>query len=701
MKQGAPIDHFDAGVSEDLEFDVIQSMLIELAGCPSSERRAEKLVPSKDRIWVIHRLQETDEMRRIRSGGHGFPLLEFDELGREIKLLSVRDSVLDEAGFRRISQASRVMNVVLDVLAQSDEPWPRLEAVLEGQEPNTDLVDAIDAVFDAKGHIRDDASQELATIRNDMTTIRRKINRAFLRAMKSIQERGYLADIREGFVQERRALAVISSYKRQVNGAALGSSNTGSVTFIEPGACIPLNHELEMLRDDERKEIRNILRELTRNIRRYLPEIKGYQRGLTELDWIATRARLAVKLEGSLPQIRKKPGLHLLSAYHPLLQLTNKLAGKETLPQHVELHRKQRMLVISGPNAGGKSITMKTVGLLQMMIQSGLLVPCHNASEVGVFHSILPDIGDHQSIENQLSTYSYRLGRMRHFLNVANAHSLMLLDEFGTGSDPELGGALAEVFFEELYDKGCFGVITTHYANIKTRAAKLPEAFNGSMLFNRESLAPMYQLEVGQPGSSFTFEVAEINGIGEKLIARAKGKLDKRRVELDGLLGDLHKEKSKLAKLTNKQLRAELEAEKATAEAQRLKVAVEEKERNLNTQYDALNTARVRSTKLSQFVDRFQSGQSNKALLDEVKTYLAKEKSRQEEHAKNKAKGKGNKNSKRRPNHQSDKIVVGSLVRLRSGQERGDVLEVKGDSITVMFGAFKTKVKRNQLTWLR
>jgi DNA mismatch repair protein MutS2 len=183
------------------------------------------------------------------------------------------------------------------------------------------------------------------------------------------------------------------------------------------------------------------------------------------------------------------------------------------------------------------------------------------------------------------------------------------------------------------------------------------------------------------------------------LIARAKGKLDKRRVELDGLLGDLHKEKSKLAKLTNRQLRAELEAEKATAEAQRLKDAVEEKERNLNAQYDALNTARVRSTKLSQFVDRFESGQANKALLEEVKTYLAKEKSRQEEHAQKKA--KGNKSSKRRPNHQSDKIVVGSLVRLRSGQERGDVLEVKGDSITVMFGAFKTKVKRNQLTWLR
>jgi len=700
MKHGAPLDHYDARVAEDLEFDVVQEMLVELAGCPSSETRASELVPSKDRIWVVHRLQETDEMKRIRSGGHGFPLLEFEELHREIKLLGVRESVLDEAGFRRISTASRIMNVVLEVLDQSDDPWPRLEAVLEGQEPSTELIEAIDAVFDAKGNIRDEASPELASIREDMTSVRRKVNRAFLRAMKSVQERGHLADIREGFVQERRALAVISSYKRQVGGAVLGSSNTGSVTFIEPGACIPLNQELEMLRDDERKEIRNILRVLTRNIRRHLPAIKGYQRGLTELDWIATRARLASKLEGSLPQIRKKPGLHLLSAYHPLLQLTNKLAGKETLPQHVELHRKQRMLVISGPNAGGKSITMKTVGLLQMMIQSGLLVPCHNASEVGIFSSILPDIGDHQSIENQLSTYSYRLGRMRHFLNVAGANSLLLLDEFGTGSDPELGGALAEVFFEELYDKGAFGVITTHYANIKTRAAKLPEAFNGSMLFNRESLAPMYQLEVGQPGSSFTFEVAEINGIGAKLIDRAKGKLDKRRVELDGLLGDLHKEKSKLAKLTNKQLRAELEAEKATAEAERLKDAMEEKERNLNTQFDALNTARVRSTKLTQFVDRFESGKPNKALLEEIKTYLAKEKARQEEQAK-RGTSKSKSSGKRRPNHQSDKIAVGSLVRLRTGQERGDVIEVKGDMVTVMFGAFKTKVKRNQLTWLR
>ena len=700
MKPGALLDHFDDQACEDLEFDVVRDLLAGLAGCPTSEHRATTLVPSKDRTWVIERLHETDEMKRLREAGSGFPLLEFEELHREIKMLAVRDSVLDEAGFRRISTACRIMNQVLGVLAASDLLWPRMEAVVEGQTPNTELIEAIDAVFDARGHIRDDASPELQRIREEMTSVRRKINRAFLRAMKHLQEKGYLADIREGFVQERRALAVISSYKRQVAGAVLGSSNTGSVTFIEPGACIPLNHELEMLRDDERKEIRNILRVLTRNIRRHLPAIKGYQRALTELDWIAARARLAARMEGSLPQVRKKPGLHLLSAYHPLLQQSNRDAGKETLPQNVELHRGQRMLVISGPNAGGKSITMKTVGLLQLMAQSGLLIPCHNASEIGIFDAILPDIGDHQSIENQLSTYSYRLGRMRHFLTVANAKSLLLLDEFGTGSDPELGGALAEVFFEDLYDKGAFGVITTHYANIKTRAAKLPEAFNGSMLFDRESLAPKYKLEVGQPGSSFTFEVAEINGIASSLIARAKGKLDKRRVELDGLLSDLQKEKSKLAKLTNRQLRAELEAEKATAKAQQLQNAVLDKERNLNEQLDALNKARVRGTKLSQFIDRFESGKPNKALLEEIKTYLAKEQTRLASAGKRSGKS-AKSNAKRRPNHQSEKIVPGSLVRLRTGQERGDVIAVQGDQVTVMFGAFKTKVDRNQLTWLR
>ena len=699
MKPGTPIDHFDHQVAEDLEFDVIRGLLADLAGCPTSVKRAETLVPSKDRSWVVRTLQESDEMRRIRQAGAGFPHLEFEEIKREIKLLSVRDSVLDEAGFRRISTACRIMNGVLEVLAASEEPWPRLEAVVAGQEPQWEMIEAIDGVFDAKGHIRDDASPGLTSIRQDMTAIRRKINRSFLRAMKTVQEKGQLADIKEGFVQERRALAVISSYKRQVSGAVLGSSNTGSVTFIEPGSCIPLNHEMELLRDDERKEIRAILRELTRNIRRHLPQIKGHQRGLTELDWIATRARLGDRLDGSLPQISKRTGLHLLSAYHPLLLQTNKKAGKETHPQHIELKKGQRMLVISGPNAGGKSITMKTVGLLQLMAQSGLLVPCHNASVMGVFDAILPDIGDHQSIENQLSTYSYRLGRMRHFLAVAQPKSLLLLDEFGTGSDPDLGGALAEVFFEELYDRGAFGVVTTHYANIKTRAAKLPEAFNGSMLFDRESLAPLYRLEVGQPGSSFTFEVAEINGISGKLIARAKGKLDKRRVELDGLLGDLQKEKSKLSKLMNRQLRAELEAEKATAEASAVSEAMAQKERNLNAQFEELNQARVRSKRLTQFIDKFQPGQSNKALLEEIKTYLAKERARQEEAKKRPGKSKAH--AKRRPNHQSEKIVQGSLVRLRTGKERGEVIAVKGNQVTVMFGAFKTQVKRDQLTWLR
>jgi DNA mismatch repair protein MutS2 len=516
-----------------------------------------------------------------------------------------------------------------------------------------------------------------------------------------------LADIREGFVNNRRALAVESTYKRRVNGNVLGSSNTGTITFIEPGAVIPLNHELEILRDDERKEKRRILKELTRIARRNLPLIRKYQTALIEFDWIQARMKLAIEFNACLPDIMKNTGMHLIEAYHPLLVQTNEALGIQTHPQTIQLSENGRIVVISGPNAGGKSITLKTVGLLQVMLQSGLLIPVAPTSEVGFFDSILTDIGDNQSIENQLSTYSYRLGRMRHFLKVSDSKSLLLLDEFGTGSDPELGGALAEVFFEELYERGVFGVITTHYANIKSRAAELKKAVNASMLFNRDTLAPLFKLEIGNPGSSFTFEVAETNGISPSLISRAKSKLDSRKVDLDALIGDLQKGKAKLAKLTNRQLRAELEAEKTIMEARKIKSKFSEKSAALNEATEEFNLAISRGKKLNQFIDRFKSGNNNKDLLADIKKFLAVENSRKEEAAKRKAlKSDHSKKAsiqadKRRPNHRSDEIKTGSLVRLRSGKERGEVIAMQGKTATVMFGSFKTRVGINKLSFLR
>ena len=703
--RGQALGGFDAQVVKDLEFDVIRAWLAGHAQCPTAQARAAQLVPSRDPQTVRIQLETAWEFTRIRQEGHAFPGITFEELDREIQLLGIRDSVLEEAGFMRILQASRLVNEVLRALHAKQATFPRMARMLQQPElvESEELIRPIEAVFDAKGEVRTEASPLLGKIRGEMVQVRRNHARAFQRALKECGDRGFLADIRESVVNDRRALAIAATHKRKVEGLILGQSKNGSIAFIEPAATVPLNNELELLRDDERREIRRILLDLTRNIRRFLPWIQAYQRLLTELDWLQAKSRLASELHATLPGIRNQPGFHLIEAYHPLLRRQNESLGRRTEPQTLELSRRQRMLVISGPNAGGKSISLKTVGLLQLMWQSGLLIPVQSGSEVGIFDAVLTDIGDNQSIENQLSTYSYRLKRMKAFLEVSGPATLLLLDEFGTGSDPELGGALAEVFFEELYDRGGFGVITTHYANIKTRAAELPEALNGSMRFDRESLEPRYRLDIGQPGSSFTFEVAETNGIPAGLISRAKAKLDPRKVQLDELLSDLQREKARSAKVTDRNLKRELELEQTLARLASEKKGLESKVQTQQEIAQEQNLALVRGRKMQQFIDQYKESGDNKALFETVRKYLAVERTREQEAlalAKARSAQGAAAAAKRRPKHHVERIQVGSLVRLRTGKERGEVLEIAKEVATVRFGSFRMKVELNKLSWL-
>lgn len=702
--QGDILGAFDEQTASDLEFDAIRVMLHAHCHNPTAIERAETLRPLRNRKRMVRALEETKELLQIRRENIAFPAVGCEELSREIERLAIRESVLEETGFQRLRQASIMVNDVIDSLRGKQEDWPRLTHLTQSVHHTTDILEAVDSVFDAKGVIRSDASAKLVQIREDMVRVRRTVNRNFVRIAKDLGERGWLADTREGFISDRRVLAVNSTHKRKVNGAVLGHSKNGSITFIEPAVNASLNFEIEMLRDDERKEILRILRDLTRQVRAHLPLIRAYQKLLVELDWIRAKVQLALDLGADLPALHGSPGFHLIQAYHPLLYTQNQREGNHTEPQTLALGPKSRMLVISGPNAGGKSIALKTVGLLQVMLQSGLLITAHPNSEMGHFDAVLSDIGDHQSIENQLSTYSYRLNRMRQFLEISGPTSLLLLDEFGTGSDPELGGALAEVFFEELYAKGCFGVITTHYANIKSRAAQLTEARNGSMRFDRDSLEPLYKLDIGMPGSSFTFEVAEINGILPEVIARAKGKLDGRKVKLDELIGELQKEKSTLARVTDRHLRKEVDLEelKVQLASEKHRVA----ERNIAQQQiaETQNEALHRGRKMQQFVDRYRSEGSNKSLLEEVRKYLAVERAKQEEAERivsAKRSTTQSKAPKRRPKHFTERIKMGSLVRLRNGgKERGEVISMHGESATVLFGAFKTRVELKKLTWV-
>ncbi|MBL6645588.1 MAG: DNA mismatch repair protein MutS [Flavobacteriales bacterium] len=695
---------FDDQTVNDLEFSAIRSGLEAHCSSEAAKRRALTLEPTAHRPTVLAALESTDELRRIRVEGYTFPSLVFEEIRGEIKLLEVSGSALTEAGFMRVLQCTRLVNDIVGALHGRERAFPRLCGMLGTVSENKEIVKEIEAVFDPKGGVRSNASDELARIRINMQTARRQVNRLFDKAMRACTKQGWLADTAEGYINERRVLAVASTHKRKVRGSAMGTSKTGSVTFIEPADCHQVNHELEMLRDDERREIVRILRELTQRIRKHTPLIKAQQRLLVQLDFIQAKVKLALSMDAAKPNLVKDLRVDLLKAHHPLLLLAHRNKGLPVEPQNLTLHQGRRVLVISGPNAGGKSITLKMVGLLQAMVQSGLLVPVHPDSAFGLFKQILTDIGDNQSIENQLSTYSYRLNRMKGFLASAGRNSMLLLDEFGTGSDPELGGALAEVFFEELYDKGVFGVITTHYANIKTRATQMTEAINGSMLFDAETLSPTYHLDLGQPGSSFTFEVAELNGIPEALIGRAKQKLDPRKVQLDGLIASLQKEKTRHAKMTDRKLKAEHEAAEAKRAYESRAEKLEERQESVQRVGQDQNSALVRGKKLQQFIDRFKSGQANKTLLEDVRKYLSVEATKQAEKAQaaaqKKAAAQQRKKSRRTEQH-TDKIAVGSTVRLKDGRQRGEVLTLKGKKATVAFGEFRTRVEIDDLVWIR
>lgn len=701
----------DVQTLADLEFDTIRVWLAAYAKEETARERLEKLAPISNFDEITYQLNKTNEFLEIRTIGETFPHLDFEELKNEVKMLPIENASISLDGFMKIHQASMLVNSLLVFFDKRESEFPLLNGTLENVYYTKEIVEAIEKVFDNTGNVKDNASELLAQIRMNMHGLKRQINKNFDRELRKLGKDNVLGDTRETFINDRRVLSILSSHKRKVSGAVAGSSNTGTFTYIEPQVNVQLNNELELLQDDERKEIFRILQILRRELKNHLSLIKGYQEVLTEFDFINAKTRLATALDCKLPKISDELKIELIDAYHPILWKNNKDQKKKTHPQSVELNKFSRMLVISGPNAGGKSITLKSVGLIQIMLQSGLLVPVHENSIMCFFQNIMSDIGDNQSIENELSTYSYRLKRMKSFLDVANRNSLFLIDEFGTGSDPDLGGALAESIFEAIYNKKSFGVITTHYSNIKLKADKLRNAQNGCMLFNTETLAPLYKLDTGQPGSSFTFEVATINGIPEELIADAKTKLDDKKVKMDQLLSDLQKEKNYLTRLNKEHIEAQETAQNALNNYEEQKGIYDKKLKDLRENSISNDKLVQGGKKMKSFIDKYNTKSRKKTindgLLDEVKKYMAVERSKAEtakialKQALASPKKKGHKKEVPvKDNFNRDKIKVGSKVKLISTKQSGSVEEIKGTTIVVTFGFARMKVKLDKLQWI-
>ena len=601
----------------DLQFPTLLETLSSICNTDIGKQKALEIKPFKEKEELMDALLQTSEYVSSFQNNNAIPNHGFEVINHEIKFLAIEDSFLEVGSFRKIANISITVNTLLLFLKKFEEYYPNLNKRAIQVEYTKEIIALIEDVVDKYGEIKDNASVDLLNIRRNMNTVRGKVNQSFGIALTQYNSLGYLDDIKESFVQNRRVLAVLSMYRRKVKGSILGSSKTGSIAYIEPETTLNYSRELSNLEYEEKEEITKILKYLTDRIRPYLSLIIEYQEFLSDIDVTAAKAKYAVKINAILPTITEERRLFFKDAFHPILYLNNKENKLVTYPQTIELESNNRIIVISGPNAGGKTISLKTVGLLQLMLQSGMLIPVHERSETFLFDRILTDIGDNQSIENHLSTYSYRLKNMNYFLKKCNSKTLFLIDEFGTGSDPELGGALAEIFLEEFYNREAFGIITTHYSNLKILANELPFAMNANMLFDEKSLEPMYKLVLGQAGSSFTFEVAQKNGIPFGLINRAKKKIEGGKVRFDKTIATLQKERSKMEKTSQTLKEEEMKAREEGKKMENINIKIKQKLESYQELYDSNQKLIYIGQKIDDLASKYFNKKNKKELVAE------------------------------------------------------------------------------------
>ena len=558
-----------------------------------------------------------------------------------------------------------------------------------------------------------------------MNQVKGKINTSFASALSKYNEYGYLDEIRESVVENIRVLAIKAMYRKKVKGGILGSSKTGSIVYIQPEATLNHTRELNNLQYEEMEEVNRILKELTNFLRPFRELLTEYQELLSDIDVISAKARYAREIKGLLPKITKERELSLKDAYHPLLLRNNQKNGEKTFPQSIELAKDNRIIVISGPNAGGKSITLKTVGLLQLMLQSGILIPVHEYSRMCLFDRILTDIGDNQSIENHLSTYSYRLKNMNYFLRKCDGKTLFLIDEFGTGSDPELGGALAETFLEVFYERESFGILTTHYTNLKMLANELPNMTNANMMFDSNTLEPLFKLQLGEAGSSFTFEVAQKNGIPYSLINRSKKKVERGKIRFDKSIADLQKERSKLQKTTDSLKSKELKTAEQKEKLEETNVRIQQKLESYQELYDSNQRLIYLGNKINDLSEKYFDNKKKKDLIGEFMKIIEIENSKRKKESPKEKKVKKAKEKKvveeagkkvevirerkkvekkkveiekkNEANKPKYPLHVGDRVRMENGRAVGSIDTIEKGKAIVNYGMFTTNISLDQL----
>jgi len=641
-----------------------------------------KISSDIDSINIL--LGKTNEFKQLVSASEIFPTDNYKDISKELNLLKIENSVLLPEQFINIQKVTITIGNISGFFETNAVKYPQIFSVLENVRFEKNIITEIENVFDEEGVVRSTASTELARIRKALQRSRVEADRMYQAVINKYRKEDRLTDAEQSSRNGRRVISVFAEQKRALKGIVHDVSTTGKTVFLEPEEVIEINNSIFNLEQDERLEIQKILRELTASLRKYHSLLAQYMEVLSEFDFIRAKALFAISSDARLPHIINIPCVELKNAKHPLLYVYNKENKKQTIPFDLRL-KDQRILVISGPNAGGKTVCMKTIGLLQMMLQSGMLVTADENSTMGIFEDLLVDIGDSQSLEYELSTYSSRLQHAKVFLERSNEKSLFLIDEFGTGTDPNLGGALAESILVELNKKKAFGIITTHYLNLKVMADKTPGIMNGSMAFDAKNLKPLYSLMVGKPGSSYTFVVAERSGLPQSVIQRAKSKVDNKSLVLEKLLNDVEKEKSILKKKLDDISEKEKKLNEFIARSEQIALEAEQ----LNEKFD--KSIRQKEIKLisqseetiRRFLKEYKISKNKKQLLNE---YLYKFSNRKKELEPKATDSQIKEEIKKR----IESIKVGSLVKLVKGRTIGKVDQITNGKAHVLFGAMKT-----------
>lgn len=684
-----------------LEFDKVRTLLVELTRTLYGKQKAEGLRIHTKKQFIELELRQSYQYLQLLSSGQTFQHDQVFNLSKELKLLSIPGAVLNGEVFIQFRNlAENIRSIFRWFDDERIHNCSSLYEVLRITHFEKSIPDEINKVIGEDARVVDNASEDLARIRMSLYRKRNEQRRTFEKILNKMQKSGYIADIEESFLNGRRVLAIYAEHKRIVKGILHGESDTRRTSFVEPEETIEINNIIYSLENDEREEEYRILRDLTAKLSYQSPLLKQYMEVLGEFDFIRAKAKLAQQMDAHLPQLIDSSGIKLVKAYHPLLLLYNKKLNKPVIPLDLTLDEKNRILLISGPNAGGKTVCLKTTGLLQMMVQSGLLVPAHPESTFGIYKQLMIHIGDTQSIEFELSTYSSHLKNMKYFMEDANGRTLFFIDELGSGSDPNLGGAFAEVFLEQLIKRHAYGIVTTHYLNLKVMASKTTGIINGAMAFDEKSLLPLYKLNVGKPGSSYTFAIAERIGLSKELIDRAKQLVDENHFTLDKLLNrteqDLRKIEIKerdLQKLIKenehlkKSLALQIDKEKHAQQVELLKHQNKVSEEKMLYLKDM-------ERKLKQTVNdwrRAENEQDKKMLMKNLHALLFNQKEKQV-----KEKVKKKLDSKYREIEGEPKI--GDFVLMAQNNKVGMLSEIRGKKAIVNLGAMPLQVNYADLT---